>query len=222
MDLQPYRVIADLFDFPAEDFPQKVRAVGEYLNHRYPEASVLVERFLGYLPVEDVHAMQELYTRTFDVQAITTLDLGYVLFGDDYKRGEMLSHLNKEHAKYGNPCRNELSDHLPNVLRLLPMLEDEDLRNEMASVVIYPALVRMISEFNPERIEKKKKSYQKHYKTLIDVSENGETAYVLTLQALDVLLQRDFELQEVEPPATSSDFLRNVTSEMTIEETAKA
>jgi hypothetical protein len=31
-----------------------------------------------------------LFTRSFDVQAVTTLDLGYIVFGEDYKRGELL------------------------------------------------------------------------------------------------------------------------------------
>ena len=65
----------------------------------------------------------ELYLRTFDVQAITTLDIGYVLFGEDYKRGALLAGLSAEHKKVSNDCGIELADHLPNVLRLLPKME---------------------------------------------------------------------------------------------------
>ena len=222
MGYQQYNVIADLFDFPSEQFPHKVKAVGEYLADKYPDASALVKKFSGYLEGYDVNGMQELFTRSFDVQAITTLDVGYVLFGDDYKRGEMLSNLNREHIVHKNTCGIELPDHLPNLLRLLPLLTDKDLRQEMVQVLIYPALKKMIGEFDPNRVEKKKKSYQKHYKTLIDVSESGETAYILTLQALDAVLVKDFDVSQVEPPAASSDFLRHVTCEMSIEDNAKA
>ena len=71
--------------------------------------------------------LQELHTRTFDVQSLTTLDIGYVLFGDDYKRGALLSNLNQEHSRAENDCRGELADHLPNLLRLIPKLKDQDL-----------------------------------------------------------------------------------------------
>ena len=59
---------------------------------------------------------EEIYTRTFDVQAITTLDVGYVLFGDDYKRGELLVNLNNEHTKAGNDLRNGISWRSPSKL----------------------------------------------------------------------------------------------------------
>ena len=45
-------------------------------------------------------------------QVLATLDIGYVLFGDDYKRGELLANLNQEHRKANNDCGTELADHL--------------------------------------------------------------------------------------------------------------
>ena len=84
-----------------------------------------VEHFLDAIP-ERTLDLQELHTRTFDVQALTTLGTGYVLFGDDYKRGALLSNLNREHNDAQNDCRGELADHLPNVLRLIPKLKDQE------------------------------------------------------------------------------------------------
>ena len=70
---------------------------------------------------------REIHTRSFEVQSITTLDVGYVAFGDDYKRGELLVNLNREHEAVGVDCGSELPDHLPNVLRLMARWQDPEL-----------------------------------------------------------------------------------------------
>lgn len=110
------------------------------MDANYPEAAKLFNDFTKFAKIADPKSWEEIYTRSFDVQALTTLDLGYVLFGDDYKRGELLVNLNNEHKKAGNVCGNELSDHLPNVLRLLAKLEDEQLLADLISLILYPAL----------------------------------------------------------------------------------
>jgi nitrate reductase assembly molybdenum cofactor insertion protein NarJ len=86
--LAHYQALADLFEYPDIKYPQQVRKIIDLLDGNYPEAVADLERFLELLPDRELRTMQELFTRSFDVQAITTLDIGYVLFGDDYKRGE--------------------------------------------------------------------------------------------------------------------------------------
>jgi len=80
-----YRLLAPLFEYPSEGYPDRVRDIRDYLDGRYADAATELGRFIDLLPADDVQAMQELFTRSFDVQAATTLDIGYVLFGDDYK-----------------------------------------------------------------------------------------------------------------------------------------
>ena len=150
-----YRVIASLFEYPEADFPDKVARVKALLDADYASAAEKLDQFLTYLPVDDLLLMQELFTRSFDVQAIATLDLGYVLFGDDYKRGELLANLNREHIDAGNDCGTELADYLANILRLLSMLRDEELVSDLAYAVVAPALMEMVGEFNPDRLLKK-------------------------------------------------------------------
>ncbi len=220
-----YAALANLFDYPDADYPRRARAVREALDGGYPAAAAALERFLSLLPVSDVIAMQELFIRSFDVQAITTLDVGYVLFGDDYKRGELLANLNREHREAENDCGRELADHLPNVLRLLPKLADAELIDELVDSVLAPALREMIGEFSSERIAKKNASYKKHYKTIIDtpfVGNDAVTLYQYALAALYEALSTDFAIAEPEPSAQASDFLRSLSTENDIEERAEA
>jgi len=222
-----YDSMAELLDFPRPGFAARGWALVEFLREDYPDAAADLELFLDAIP-QGTLDLQELHTRTFDVQALTTLGTGYVLFGDDYKRGALLSNLNREHGEAQNDCRGELADHLPNVLRLIPKLKDAELLEELVEQILVPALMLMIREFDPERIEKKNANYRKHYKTLIDPAGGCDAAvYRLTLKAVLKVLARDFPVTETmnklsdwsSRPQTV-DFLRLVEREMDIERDA--
>ena len=227
MNYAHYSHVAELFDFPGPAFAARGRALSGLLRGNYPAAAVEVEHFLDAIP-ERTLDLQELHTRTFDVQSLTTLDIGYVLFGDDYKRGALLSNLSREHAQAENDCGRELADHLPNVLRLIPKLKDQNLLDELVSQILVPALMLMIREFDPGRIEKKNANYQKHYKTLIDPAcASDSTVYCRALKAVMHVLAKDFQVTEMmtkladwsSRPQTV-DFLRLVEKEMDIERDA--
>lgn len=218
-----YQLLANLLEYPVAGYTQKVQDLKEFLNNRYCKADAELDQFLERLPSHDLLLMQELFTRSFDVQAITTLDVGYVLFGDDYKRGEMLANLNREHNEAGIDCGTELADYLPNLLRLLAVLEDEDLVGDLVTGVLAPALLEMIGEFDPSRVEERNASYVKHYKTLIAtpaVTSSAVTLYQFALTCLYQVLKQDFTLIEKISLKLTSDFLNSVSRENTIEETA--
>lgn len=218
-----YRLIAPLFEYPDAGYPERVGQIREFLEGDYPDAAEYLGRFLEYLPADDLVAMQELFTRSFDVQAIATLDIGYVLFGDDYKRGELLANLNREHVAARNDCGTELADHLPNILRLMSSLRDEELLNDLAYAIVGPALLEMIGEFAPERLEKKNKSYRKHYKTLIEtpvLQAEAVTLYKFALKSLYEVLKQDFARINSMPLKRKNDFLGTIGVEIEIEERA--
>lgn len=227
MNYAHYSHVAELFDFPGPEFAARGRALSGLLRENYPAAAVEVEHFLDAIPDRTLD-LQELHTRTFDVQSLTTLDIGYVLFGDDYKRGALLSNLNQEHRRAENDCRGELADHLPNLLRLIPKLKDQDLLDELVGQILVPALMLMIREFDPGRIEKKNANYQKHYKTLIDPAcASDSTVYCRALKAVMQVLSKDFQVTETMTKLSdwssrpqTVDFLRLVEKEMDIERDA--
>jgi nitrate reductase assembly molybdenum cofactor insertion protein NarJ len=223
---QHYHTLAKLFEYPDSLFPQRVVDVRNHIAEDYPAAAELLDKFIDLLPADDLCMMQELFTRSFDVQAVTTLDLGYVLFGDDYKRGELLSNLNREHVAHQVDCGHELADHLPNVLNLMTKLDDEELLNELVAEIVAPSLHRMRGEFDDRRIEEKHKAYRKHYKTLIDDpsdSKNVATLYQYPLMALYQIMAADFGVvQRIQAATNTSDFLGSLNSENQIEENASA
>ena len=216
--LSHYTLLADLFDYPRSNYPQKVEQVLLYFQKNDPHIYKILEPFVKQILGMELKEIEELYTRTFDVQAATTLDVGYILFGEDYKRGEILSHLNREHRLAQNECGQELADHLPNILRLLPRLKDRELLQELVSEILAPALQKMISEFDPERLSVKEKLYQKHYKTLIESQREWATIYSLALKTLQEALHKDFSFSKKTLSRPSMDFLKSLGAEIEIED----
>lgn len=227
MSYAHYPELAALVAFPGPGLAGRGRALLESLRDLCPEAAREVEQFLDQIPPATLD-QQELHTRTFDVQALTTLDVGYVLFGDDYKRGALLSQLSQEHRRANNDCGGELADHLPNLLRLIPKIEDRELLGELVEQIMVPALMLMIREFDPQRIELKNTNYRKHFKTLIDQAQGGDAAvYCRALKAVLQVLERDFELAGTVARLSAAgsrrqtvEFLRLVEREMDIERDA--
>ena len=222
MQREIYRMFADVFEYPGADYLDKVHRVVRALNETYPEAGMELQGYHDQLPHHDQpeprKAMEEIFTRTFDVQAITTLDIGYVVFGDDYKRGELLVNLNREHKAAGTDCGSELADHLANLLQLIAAHEDQGMMQELVDMVLGPALRQMVGEFDPARVEQKDKMYVKHHRTLIDKARERNAIYQRALRAVYLVLQTDFGLPEV--TASSGpvmDFLETLGKELEIE-----
>jgi nitrate reductase assembly molybdenum cofactor insertion protein NarJ len=220
-----YEHLAMLFDYPRRDYPTWVQSIYDLLAGHYVIAAAHIDAFAKGLPTEGepftpeaLDEVQEIFTRSFDVQSITTLGVGYVMFGDDYKRGEMLVNLNRELRDAGIDPGHELPDHLPNVLRLIARWEDRELVAEFVEQILHPALEMMIGEFGERRMEVREGLYKKHFKTLIVSSAERGTLYREALATVVEVLKVDFGLSTWIPPEQDNDFLGSIGRELEIEE----
>ncbi|HRQ54042.1 MAG: hypothetical protein IT276_07790 [Ignavibacteriaceae bacterium] len=214
--IEHYDLLASLFSYPDEKLRIDSEAAHRLLESKYISASKFFNEFYLFSKSISLIKWQEIYTRTFDVQAITTLDLGYVLFGDDYKRGELLVNLSKEHKNYNIDCGSELGDHLPNVLRLLTQLTDDDLKTDLIYLIIKPALHKISAEFDIDKIDKKNSVYKKHQETLIEPANNFGLIYQQLLMALIDVLQTDFPDSKFKFD-NEKTFTKEITNEIEIE-----
>ncbi|MFA5588291.1 MAG: hypothetical protein WC987_05940, partial [Mariniphaga sp.] len=133
-----------------------------------PESEQELELFIEHIKQKTLAEQQEYYISTFDVQALCYLDVGYVLYGEDYNRGVFLANMKKEQKNAGNDCGSELPDHLPNVLTLLPKMDDTSLAEELIVSMLIPAVEKMVGSF---RIEGN--VYQGMLKILLRVMQNN-------------------------------------------------
>ncbi len=216
MQLSHYTVLSRLFDYPDESYHVLIEKAIDTLGENYPDASFELEEFTKLLPTK-MYELQELYTKSFEVQAVTSLEIGYVLYGDDYTRGEVLTHLNKEHKNVGNDCAGELSDHLGNVLRLIPKMKEPNIVNDLVTMMLAPAIEIMMNEYRPESMKQKDKLYKKQYKTLI-VPDFPLGMFLHLFKALYIVLDSDFSLIKENRPFQDASFFGFLKSELEVEE----
>ncbi len=214
MDLIHYDILASVFYFPDSFYLEQVETCQSLLEDKYPELAREFESFLHFVQDISDDELEKIFMRTFDIQSLCCLDVGYVLYGEDYTRGKILANLNKEHNEAGVDCKGELADRLPNILRLMPRLKDEELLNEIVRYLLKPALDKMIDEFIPLRIREKEKIYQKFHKTVLDKREDHVTKFRIPLNVLRKILEIDFPDMEKFELAESKDFMESMKSEM--------
>lgn len=187
-----YNLFADLFRYPSEEYPLHALACMAMLVEHYPEAAMEIKPFTEYITTCSVDAREELYTKTFDVQPLCYLDLGYVIFGEDYKRGAFLLHMQEEQLKIGNDCGSDLSDNISNMLTLFTKTTNETLVNELAVKIMIPGVEKMIAEFVQARVDLKVKILKKLHKAIIQEDLNHGNVFRHAFTALLLVLKKDF------------------------------
>jgi nitrate reductase assembly molybdenum cofactor insertion protein NarJ len=118
---------------------------------RYPDGDEVreaLERLGGFENRSDVE-LEELYTRTFDISPVCSLEVGWHLYGEDYNRGAFLVRMRSLLRSLGIEEGAELPDHLESALRALGALaesspEDAD---ALARKFILPAIAKMRDGF---------------------------------------------------------------------------
>jgi nitrate reductase assembly molybdenum cofactor insertion protein NarJ len=211
-----YHTLGKVFAYPGPDYAAQVAETQRLLDQDYPEAAQVFSRFSQFVLTHSERECEEVFTKTFHIQAVCYLDLGYVLFGEDYKRGEFLVHMKEEQAKVQNDCGFELPDNLANVLELMSRTSDQEFLEELAVRVMLPALASMIAEFDEARIQLKEKVLKKLHHALIQQDLPCGNVYRDALATLQMVLSEDFKgirFDDPHPqPSISGAFLKSCDS----------
>ena len=142
-----YERLADLLDYPTAELPQRARACVGPAAEVSPEAASLLGHFCDWVEQSPLPRQEEMYTSTFDVQAVCYPYVGYHLFGESYKRGMFMAQLNKGYRERGFSAGNELPDHVAVVLRFLASAADDDFSRALLREGLIPALGKMLAAF---------------------------------------------------------------------------
>lgn len=158
-DYAHYATLAEMLMYPSERMKDRVDGWKEVIVKYDPALSVELEPFAMHLR-KPLSFLQEYYVSTFYVQPLCCLDIGYILFGEDFRRGRFMSNLAAEHRKAGNDCGTELPDHLPVILNLLPKMKDQELAEELIYSLLIPSVNEMIAGFRNDG---------NHYKNILRI-----------------------------------------------------
>ena len=107
------------------------------------ESLQCLDRFAHEVGGITIENLQELYTRTFDLNPICSLELGWQLFGENYSRGEFLVEMRQTLRRLGVPESTELPDHITHVMAAFSRMEAAE-AGRFASMCLLPALEKML------------------------------------------------------------------------------
>ena len=150
-----YEILADTIEYPTSDSSLSLDERDALLKC---ENASFVHHLIHFIHDSEALSLserQELYARTFDLNPACALEIGYHLFGENYKRGVFLANLRQTEAAFDLGQANQLPDYLPVLLRLLVKLDDRELRTALIAECLLPALEKMLKAFgdseNPYR-----------------------------------------------------------------------
>ena len=145
-----YERFAKLFEYPGKDYRANAEECLTALQGEHSVASESLEEFCAPIRNLSTDDLQELFTRTFDLNPMCTLEIGWQLYGEDYQRGEFLVKMREQLREFNLRESGELPDHLTHGLVLLAHLEPDEAA-EFAGSYLLPALDKMRTNWRENR-----------------------------------------------------------------------
>jgi len=139
--------LAAALAYPGDGFEERLDEALATVQRQAPAAAVPLAAFRGAVRPLTAEEREELYTRTFDINPVCSLEIGWQLFGEEYHRGALLVRLRGELRRHGIEESTELPDHLTHVLSLLDRMGPDEARS-FASCCVIPALDKMLVAFD--------------------------------------------------------------------------
>ena len=142
---------AVIVSYPREDYLLRVtRCMSLADSLLFPEArGPVLSHFRKFKEETKGHTLEdleELYTRTFDVNPVCSLELGWHLYGETYERGAFLVQMRDLLKRCGVEESSELPDHISHVLLSLSRMSAEE-AEVFVSTRFMKAIDKMISGF---------------------------------------------------------------------------
>ncbi|MCP5464638.1 MAG: hypothetical protein H7A33_06405 [Deltaproteobacteria bacterium] len=169
-----YLNFSKVFSYPGTGYREAVQKVGEVIEQHYPDHHDEFQKFQSFITAKSDTDLEEIYIRTFDVQAVCCLEVGFLLFGEDYKRGQFMAMLKQVYYDKNVSLEGELPDFLPNLIRLLTVIDFGDAEDLVGHAII-PSLRKMTESFKTE------------------------SGYCHILKVLDAVLSTDYMVESVVP-----------------------
>ena len=138
--------LAGLFVYPDADTRSRVDAARGALEAEDPTLAHHLEPLTAAVDRSSVDDLEELFTRTFDINPACTLECGWHLYGEDYARGTFLVRMRGMLRELGVEESAELPDHVTHVLPVLGRLPTET-ADAFAADRVLPALDKMLEGF---------------------------------------------------------------------------
>ncbi len=146
--LRLYSLYADLLEYPSWRLWQSAEQCGQLLAESCPAANEKFPGFHNWIVQEKLERVEEVYTSTFDLQAMCCPYIGHHLFGDNTQRSQFMAQLNHGYHVAGFLSGSELPDHVAVVLRFLACGHADEFSLALLKEGLVPALACMVKAFD--------------------------------------------------------------------------
>lgn len=146
---ETFETLARLLEYPRGLDRTTITAAVERVRPASPKAGNALAAFAEGVAGLSLEELEELFTRTFDLDPACCLEVGWQLYGDHYDRGTFLVHMRECLRDLKLPETSELPDHLTQVLRVLARLEEAP-AIEFIEHKALPAVDKMLASFKDE------------------------------------------------------------------------
>jgi nitrate reductase molybdenum cofactor assembly chaperone len=134
--------LAALFTYPQGQGLYGMHGLAEELGADCPEAGAALARCADAMANLPLAQQQELYVRTFEMNPLCSLEVGWQLYGEHYERGTFLVRMRRAMRELKLRESAELPDHLTHVLEIVGRLPEEQ-QGSFAAETLQPALAKM-------------------------------------------------------------------------------
>ena len=119
------RILSVLLQYPTEELVTNLPAIRDAVYQlAVPQVQDALESFIEHLDGTDLMALQEDYTRTFDLTSDTSMHLTYHVCGHSAERGMALAELKRLYRTEGYEiAASELPDFLPLMLEFISVCD---------------------------------------------------------------------------------------------------
>jgi nitrate reductase delta subunit len=133
--------------YPREGYRVSVTDCWELLRDADDEAAAAMKAFCDVTEDLSQAELEELYTRTFDLNPVSTLEVGWHIYGEQYRRGRFLVQARDLLQRVGIDENGELPDHLMSLVPAVARINPED-AGLFAGTYLVPAVDKMLTGFD--------------------------------------------------------------------------
>jgi len=142
-----YELFADILEYPTLAIYAQTRECVSVLAPIDDSACKKLNKFATFAAHTPLGRIEEVYTRTFDLQAVCVPYAGRHLFGEDPIRGMFMVKLRELYRSHNFKQDGELPDHISVMLRFLSIIDMGEERQELIDYCLIPSVKKMVKCF---------------------------------------------------------------------------
>lgn len=140
--VKTYDSLGALLCYPETNFRKRLQECLSNLKTSKSPALPHILRFEEEVTDKSIINLEELFTRTFDINPECVLEAGWQLYQENYERGNFIVKMRQLMREFDLPESTELPDHLTHLLQTIGRINDDQVGGFLSKYAL-PAIEKM-------------------------------------------------------------------------------